>query len=110
MKPFEIFQRRGYFRILFAATRHIYAGDELTIDYSAQPTPALTPYADHPVGTSVQRGAVRSGTAGLVTIIVLSTRRTFHAVPYYDDEPDKERFGGLKRCLCGAARCRRVTC
>ena len=35
MQPFEVFQRRGYFRILFAATRHIYPGDELTIDYSA---------------------------------------------------------------------------
>ena len=35
MQPFEVFQRRGYFRILFASTRHIYPGDELTIDYSA---------------------------------------------------------------------------
>ena len=42
MQPFEVFQRRGYFRILFAATRHIYPGDELTIDYSAcQPLPDI---------------------------------------------------------------------
>ena len=31
----ELNQLRGYFRILFMATRHIYPGDELTIDYGA---------------------------------------------------------------------------
>ncbi len=32
----EVNQLRGYFRILFMATRHIYPGDELTIDYGAR--------------------------------------------------------------------------
>ena len=32
----EVIQLRGYFRILFMAMRHIYPGDELTIDYGAR--------------------------------------------------------------------------
>ena len=36
LQPLEVRQLRGYFRILFAAKRHIYPGDELTIDYGAR--------------------------------------------------------------------------
>ena len=35
LQQLQFMQLRGYFRVLFAATRHIYPGDELTIDYSA---------------------------------------------------------------------------
>ena len=35
LQSLEVVQLRGYFRILFVATRHIHPGDELTIDYSA---------------------------------------------------------------------------
>jgi SET domain-containing protein len=35
LQQLHIMQLRGYPRIPFVAARHIYPGDELTIDYSA---------------------------------------------------------------------------
>ena len=46
----EVIQLRGYFRILFLATRHIYPGDELTIDYGAR---ALRPHFERIPGKTV---------------------------------------------------------
>lgn len=48
VRPYEVTQLRGYFRIVFVAIRNIYPGDELTIDYSASPSTVSSPEQSPP--------------------------------------------------------------